>query len=77
MLTDLVSFSLNSLDKAHSFELENAFFDPKINLSHTEIHWPAIKHQWSHLAQLNLTSHRHDISSTLVDGVNRNQLRLD
>ena len=54
MLTNVVSFSLHSLDKACSFELEDAFVVPKINLSHRKINWPAIKHRWSHLAQLDL-----------------------
>ncbi|XP_032799385.2 uncharacterized protein LOC116936346 [Daphnia magna] len=54
ILTDVVSFSLHSLDKACSFELEDAFVVPKINLSHRKINWPAIKHRWSHLAQLDL-----------------------
>lgn len=51
--SEVVKFTIKSSSNV-VIQASNVFIVPEINLSHRNINWPSIKHQWTHLHDLEL-----------------------
>jgi hypothetical protein len=47
-----VSFNILTTDSSRSFEVKSAYTVPRLQIQTTSLNWPAVKHQWNHLCDI-------------------------